>query len=193
MTGFENVRLYGVNHGGDTVTQAAKLDLVTAYDDAASRTPGTIFTAATDLGTRTLAPGVYNSPTSLFLSGVLTLEGTADDVWIFQAGSTVISAANSVVTMMGGAKASNVFWQVGSSVTLYPGTQFSGTLLALTAITLNAGVTVDGRLLARNAAVSLDHNNITSWAAVPEVSNLLAGVLLTAGALRRRRPRAMCA
>ena len=37
QTGFGTVTLKGVNHGGDAVTQQAKIDLVTAYNNAAGR------------------------------------------------------------------------------------------------------------------------------------------------------------
>ncbi len=40
-TGFGSVTLIGTNHAGDAVTQQAKNDLVTAYNDAAGRTPVT--------------------------------------------------------------------------------------------------------------------------------------------------------
>src|SRR5437764_1299279 len=37
MTGLGNLTLNGVNHGGDSVTQAGKNDLTIAYNDAAGR------------------------------------------------------------------------------------------------------------------------------------------------------------
>jgi len=195
MTGMENVILYGVNHGGDSVSAGAKPDLVSAYTDAASRTPNVTYTDAFDIGGLTLASGVYNSPSSLFLTGEVILDAGGDPnaVWIFQAGSTLVTASDSVVTLMGGAKASNVFWQVGSSATLGTGTHFTGTILALTSITATTNAAINGRLWARNGAVTLDHNNISAssaspaWSPVPEPSSLLAGLLLSAGILRRRR------
>src|SRR4029077_11138252 len=60
-------------------------------------------------------------------------------------------------------KAANVFWQVGSSATLGTGSVFKGTILALASITVTTGATVEGRLLARTAAVTLD-SNIVGWA-----------------------------
>ena len=158
-TGFGSVSLTGTNHGGDAVTQGAKTDLTTAYLDAAGRGP-TIPVVA-DLGGLTLVPGVYNSATSLGLTGTLTLSGSSSDVWVFQAGSTLTTASGSKVAFIGGAQSCNVFWQVGSSATLGTGSAFKGTILALTSITATTGATVDGRLLARNGAVTLDTNVIT--------------------------------
>jgi type VI secretion system secreted protein VgrG len=60
------------------------------------------------------------------------------------------------VTLINGAQQCNVFWQVGSSATLGTGSLFAGNILALTSITVTTGVTVQGRALARNGAVTLD-------------------------------------
>jgi hypothetical protein len=125
---------------------------------AAGKTP-----IAIDLGGQTLAPGVYNSASSIGLTGVLTLDGrgNSNSVFVFQAGSTLTTATASQVKLINGAKACNVFWQVGSSATLGTGSTLQGTILALTSITVTTGVTVDGRVLARNGAVTLDTNKIS--------------------------------
>jgi hypothetical protein len=159
QTGFGSVTITGTNHAGDAVTQGAKNDLVTAYNTAAGSGPTT--PVAANLGGQNLVPGVYNSASSLALTGVLTLTGTSTDVWIFQAGSTLTTATGSSVVFSGGAQACNVFWQVGSSATLGTGSSFKGTILALTSITATTGATIEGRLLARNGAVTLDTNTIT--------------------------------
>ena len=62
------------------------------------------------------------------------------------------------MVLINGAQECNVFWQVGSSATLGTGSVFRGTILALSSITLNNSVTVHGRALARNAAVTLDND-----------------------------------
>jgi len=159
QTGFSSVTITGTNHAGDAVTQGAKTDLTTAYNTAAGSGP-TIPVAA-NLGGQTLVAGVYNSASSLALTGALTLSGTASDVWIFQAGSTLTTATGSSVVLTGGAQSCNVFWQVGSSATIGTGSAFKGTIIALTSITVTTGATIDGRALARNGAVTLDTNTIT--------------------------------
>lgn len=187
ITGLANLILDGVNHAGDATSPMAHSDLLIAYGDAAGRMPTTLYGAAFDLGGLTLAPGVYNGTSSLGLTGTLTLDagGNPDAVWIFQAGSTLITASGSRVVLTGGAQADNVFWQVGSSATLDTSSYFAGNILALQSITLNTGATVGGRVLALNGAVTFDNNSLT----VPEASTLhLLGVgIATLAAFRRRR------
>jgi hypothetical protein len=155
--GFTTVTLHGAKHLGDAVALNAKNALVTAYNDAAGATPVT--NVPTELGGTTLNPGVYASDT-LGLTGTLTLDGAG--VYIFQAGSTLITASNSRVALINGASACNVWWQIGSSATLATSTRFKGTIMALTSIALKTGATLQGRALARNGAVTMDHNTINS-------------------------------
>jgi hypothetical protein len=165
-TGFGSVVLTGTNHTApnpnDTVTQNAKASLTTAYVDAAGRTPTTAVSGGV-LGGQTLVAGVYNSAGSIFdLTGVLTLDGQNDpaSVWIFQASSSLITASSSRVAFINGGSPCNVFWQVTSSATLGTGSVLAGSVLALTSITVNSGVTVHGRVLARNGTVTLDSDTI---------------------------------
>ena len=71
ISGSASMTVGGTNHAGDAVTQQAKNDLVTAYDTAAGEGPTNPIAA--DLGGRTLLPGVYNSASSIGLTGALTL------------------------------------------------------------------------------------------------------------------------
>ncbi len=144
----------------DSKVTAAKDDLVIAYNDAAGRTPVT--TVSADLGGQTLKQGVYNSASSLGLTGTVTLDAENDPaaVFIFQAGSSLTTASSSKVALINGAQACNVFWQVGSSATLGTTTDFVGHVFALNSISVNDGVTVHGQLLARNGAVTLIHDTI---------------------------------
>ncbi len=162
ITGFPpGTVINGTQHAADAVALQAQSDVTTAYNDAAGRSP--VVTESSDLGGQTLAPGVYQAASALSLTGTVTLNGGGDPsaVFIFQAGSTLITASSSTVSLIDGAQACNVFWQVGSSATLGTTTTFVGTILALTSASLDTGATVQGRVFARNGAVTLDDNTIT--------------------------------
>jgi len=140
----------------------AKNDLTTAYNNVAGRT--TTATIATELGGTTLTDGVYDSAAGTFgITGTLTLDGggNADSVFIFKMASTLITASSSKVVLTNSAQACNVYWQVGSSATLGTSTTLEGNVLALTSITDDGGSTVNGRLLARNGAVTLNNTTLT--------------------------------
>jgi hypothetical protein len=156
-----NPAVLGATHVDDAVAAAAQADLVTAYDDAAGRTPATAVSG--DLVGQTLVPGVYKSTSSLQLTDTVTLDAQGDPqaVFVFQIASTLVTASQSRVALVGGTQACNVFWQVGSSATLGTGTQFRGSILALTSVAAQTAATVEGRLLARNGAVTLDSAVVT--------------------------------
>ena len=143
----------------NAVTVQAQLDLITAYNAAASAASTMVLTG-TDLGTynagNPLGPGVYFFSSSAALTGNLTLngQGNPNAQWIFQIGSSLTTATNSTVSFINGASPCNVFWQVGSSATIQTNSTFGGTIMALASITLNGG-TLNGRALARNGAVTI--------------------------------------
>ncbi|MEO7804233.1 MAG: ice-binding family protein [Actinomycetota bacterium] len=146
-------------------TASAKDALVTAYNDAAGRTPVT--TIATELGGQTLNHGYYDSSAGTFgITGTLTLDGQNDTnaVWVFKMATTLITGSSSNVNLINGASACNIYWQVGSSATLGTSSTLRGTILALTSITLNTNATLFGRALARNGSVTLDSNTVDATA-----------------------------
>lgn len=161
MVGMSLITLHGTNQAGDGRTQSAKRALVTAYNNAASQGPR--HAIAANLGGRTLVAGVYHTGSSIGLTGVLTLnaQGNPYSVFIIQAESTLTTASSSRVRLINGAQSCNVYWQVGSSATLGTNSTLVGTVMAMTSITLTTGAAVDGRVLARNGAVTMDHNRIT--------------------------------
>lgn len=67
------------------------------------------------------------------------------------------SAVN--ITLEGGAKASNIFWQVGGEATLGTTAHFEGVILSMTGITLRTGASLNGRALAQTAVI-LDGNTV---------------------------------
>ncbi len=174
----------GTIHLNDGAAQAAMVDLNTAYLNAAGQTATTTYGAIHDLGGSTLTPGVYNDPSSFGITGTLTLDAQGDPnaVFIFQMGSTLITATSSSVVLINAAQWSNVFWQVGSSATLGVSSVFEGNILANTSITVLDNVTLHGRLLAgavtSSGTVTLGLSDIalpvqaTSFKAVATYSNV---------------------
>jgi len=162
ITGFgAPTTVGGVFHPGDFVSAAAQGALTAAFNDAMSRTGAITLTG--DVGGQTLLPGVYTSASSLGITGNLVLDAQGDPnaVWIFQIGSTLTTATtNSAVVLVGGAEAANVYWAVGSSATLGIGTAIAGNIMAEVSITANTGASVNGRLLARTGAITLDGNGV---------------------------------
>ena len=149
----------GVQHKGDSVATTAQTNLTAAYVNAAAQPcPGTNNFTGVNLGGKNLVPGVYCQTTAPALTGTLTLNGSG--IYIFQIGSTLVTASGARVVLIGGAQPCQVFWQVGSSATIATSTTFIGNIMALTSIAMQTGATLNGRALARNGAVTLDTNRI---------------------------------
>lgn len=162
---FNGGSISGFNGTTDNaVVKTAFNDAYYAYQNATNRlypmTNGNV--AGTDVGALgPLKPGVYNFTTTANLNTILTLDGngSANSVFIFNIGTTLTTTASVVLT--NGAKASNVFWLLGTTATIGTNTMFVGNILAQTTITVNTGATVQGGLYA-TTTVTLNSNNITS-------------------------------
>jgi hypothetical protein len=137
---------------GDAAIVNAQADMVTAYDNAVLKVKKVVTMPTTDLGGLTLTPGLYKAAPSFDItSGDLTLDaqGNSNSVFVFQMpSSTFTMAVGRHIVLAGGAKAKNVFWQVGSSATLNSTTIFKGNIMANVSITVNGGSDVEGRLMA---------------------------------------------
>jgi len=150
-------------------------DMETAYTNAAGRTlPDHTELYTGDLTGQTLTPGLYKWGTGVLVSaGGVTISGTASDIWIFQVAQNLTVANGAIVTLSGGAQASNIFWQVAGQVTLGTTVAMKGIILCQTQIAFSTGATLDGRALAQTA-VTLDANAITKPAMVTAVENAIA-------------------
>lgn len=162
VTGFPAGIINGDLHVADATAVQAQNDLTTAYLNAAGQTP--VSTIPAELGGTTKVAGIYESLDGTFsITGTLTLDGQNDpnSVFIFKTASTLITDGASNISLINGAQACNVFWQVGSSATLGTNSIFKGNILALSSATLTTGANVEGSVLARNGAVTLDASNVT--------------------------------
>jgi hypothetical protein len=151
----------GPKHIGDSAFTTAETDLTAAYGAAVQ--PCTANYTGVNLGGLTLGPGVYCQTTAPTLTGTLTLNGSG--IYIFLIGTTaapttLVTASGSRVILIGGAQPCQVFWRVTSSATIATSTTFIGTIMANISIQMQTGATLNGRALARTAAVTLDTNRI---------------------------------
>lgn len=163
--GFPPGILNGTQHINDAISDQAKLDLTAAYNDAAGRTSTDIVTLSGNIGGLTLTPGLYKSTSSLAISsGDLTFDakGNANAIFIIQIATTLTTTSGRQVFLSGGALASNIFWQVGSSATFGTTSVFKGTIMAMQSITFNTGATLQGRALAMNGAITMAGNTIVN-------------------------------
>jgi hypothetical protein len=189
ITGFPPGQLInGSLHLNTGTAIQAQADALTAYNMLAGMAP-TMDLTGQDLGGMVLTPGVYSFSSSAFLTGKLTLDGLGqtNPLFVFQMGTTLITASDASVNLINGnfSTANDIYWQVGSSATLGTGTDFIGTIIADQSATLTTGANLDGRVIALNAAVTLDSNNIFNVRAVPSPGAL--AVLAMAGLAGGRR------
>jgi hypothetical protein len=137
-------------------------NMETAYVDAAGRTlPSATELGAGNISGLTIVPGLYKWGTGVLLTSAVTLNGGANDVWIFQIGEGLTFDTGATVILAGGAQAKNIFWQCFGAVTLNTGTHLEGVVLTYTEITLATGATVNGRLLSQTA-VTLDQATVAA-------------------------------
>ncbi|MDP3011752.1 MAG: ice-binding family protein, partial [Candidatus Hydromicrobium sp.] len=176
ITGLDCVEVNGTIYTVDAtgpacrVTDAALLttavlDMEAAYTNAAGRPAGVgpfLNVGAGTVTGLTLVPGTYTWGSNVTIPTDLTLDaqGDANAVWIFQITGTLDIAAGKQVILIGGAQASNVFWQVAGVVALGAGSHFEGTILAKTNIAMITGATLNGRALAQTA-VTLQSNTVS--------------------------------
>ncbi|SEF02734.1 Protein of unknown function [Arthrobacter alpinus] len=162
IVGFPPGIAAGATHAGDAQAGLAQTDLLSAYNNAAGRIP-TALDFAGDQNGKTFTPGVYHTAAAFTLTGVMTLDGQGDPnaVFIFQVGAALNTAAGSSVSLVNGAQASNVFWQVLGAAGTGASSSFSGTIMALGAITVGAGAVVTGRALSHAGLVTLSTNTFT--------------------------------
>jgi uncharacterized repeat protein (TIGR01451 family) len=183
ITGLENLTLnngqiLAADQDPGNVLPQAKIDLMNAYLFAASSSVPAPATISGNQGGLTLAPGIYKSTSTLSIEdSPLTLDagGNENAVWIFQIASSLTTTVGGNIILTGGAKANNVYWQVGSSATIGNDTDFSGNIMALVSITMNTGSTLDGRALARNGAVTFAGGSTLNK---PEEPAVVAGELV---------------
>jgi len=158
-------KVYAADYASPTpaVLTSAVSDMETAFTDAAGRTtPDFTELGAGDISGQTLVPGLYKWGTGVLITNAgVTLSGGANDVWVFQIAGDLIVNNSAMVTLIGGAQAKNIFWQVSGQANLGTAADFKGNILSQTLISLNTGAIMNGRALAQTA-VTLNATAITA-------------------------------
>jgi hypothetical protein len=169
-------KAYAADYTSPTPTKmtTAVGDMETAYTDAAGRTnPNFTELYSGDITGKTLTPGLYKWGTGILISAAgVTISGTSSDIWIFQIAQNLTVDNSAIVTLNGGAQASNIFWQVAGQVNLGTSAAMKGIILCQTAIAMGTGAALDGRALAQSA-VTLDANSVSKPAIATSVKNTI--------------------
>lgn len=192
VVGFPpGVQATGATYVANPIALQAQADLTTAFTTASGQALDA--TTTSNLGGLTLGPGLYESGGVFEISGgdTLTLNGDADDIFIFRSTSTLITGSASTVVLAGEVDACNVYWVVPTSATLGSGSTFVGTVLADQSISAVTGATVLGRLLTRIGAVTLDTTTINTPAGCsPLTANDGTGISANQAAINAATPAA---
>jgi hypothetical protein len=177
LVGFAPSMVGGDIHINDAHAAAAQLALGAALADLQARIPFEP-DINTDLGGRTLTPGVYHSAAALALTGVLILdaEDNPDAVFVFQTDGAFDTAADSTVVLTNGAQASNIFWVTKAAAGTGARSFLAGSILAAGAITLGASTQVIGRALSQDA-VTLAGDTIRFTVSLPPTVSIAGGAV----------------
>ena len=162
ITNFPPSVYSGTENAGNAAAHTAQNDALAAYTAQTTHAgyvaiPSTLDGQSFTAGYYSEASGTFNLAASG--PGTLTLTGSATDIFVFKAASTLTtgSGGTPTITLAGGVLAANVYWLVGSSATInsgFTGT-FQGNIIAQASITDTLGGTVNGSLIALTGAVTL--------------------------------------
>ena len=156
-------KVYAADMAAPTPTNltTAVDDMILAYNDAAGRSnPDFTELATGNIGGKTLVSGLYKWTNTVIAPTSLVISGSATDVWIFQIAGDLTVSAGVNITLSGGAKPENIFWQVAGEVSLGSTSNFKGVVLSMTGITLQTNAVFTGRALAQSAVI-LDANTVS--------------------------------
>jgi hypothetical protein len=140
----------------------AKVDMVVAYKEAVALVPDSdkIGLYEGKLGGKILSPGCYKWNGDLVINNDFVIEGSDTDVWIFKIPANFKVASGVHLSLSGGAKAKNIFWQIAGSAVLESDSVFAGTIIAQQSVELKNHSTLTGRAFAKNGYINLNQATI---------------------------------
>ncbi|MGB8216782.1 MAG: ice-binding family protein, partial [Candidatus Methanoperedens sp.] len=168
----------GTIHANDSAAIDANSSFLSAYNDLANRTVDAVLTGT--LAGVTLSPGVYSFDAAAAPTGLLTLNGPSNGIWIIKIGTSgtgALTGTNFDVVMAGGGQPRNVYWWVKDGATMTDshimGTILAGADITFTGTNPTPQATINGSVMAIGAVTLTDTNvtvpsagsapNITSW------------------------------
>lgn len=146
-----------------TFLKQAKIDVINTYNELETRTADAdkIGLWNGNLGNKVLAAGVYEWKSRVTIPLDLKLEGNETDIWIFKISGQLRIGTDVHITLSGGAKAKNVFWQVGDDVLIRAKSSVVGTIISQKTFDMKEQASLMGRAFAKNDKLVLDKNTIT--------------------------------
>ena len=160
FTGFETSTINGSFISPGTVTQQAATDLLSAYDQLMVPSPTT--TRVSAFGTEVITPGIHVVSAAGSLAGTLTLDGQnlANAIFIFRINGAFSTGAGSVVQLINGASACNIFWVAEGAISLAASTVMKGNIIAHGAAnSLGADCSLEGRMFSTLGALATNTDN----------------------------------
>ena len=160
FTGFETSVINGSFVAPGTITQQAATDLISAYNQLIA--PSATTTRAAAFGTEVITPGIHVVTAAGSLAGTLTLDGQnfANAIFIFRINGAFSTGAGSIVQLVNGASACNIFWVAEGAISLAASSVMKGNLIAHGAAnSLGANCSLEGRLLSTLGALATNTDN----------------------------------
>ena len=157
ITGF-GTSVTGFIYTPNTITVQCSTDLLAAYTQLNNTVPtSTTHTPAFGSG-ETLFAGVYSIAGAGSVAGNLTLDaqGNPNAVFIFKFDGAFTTGASTMINLVNGATACNVFWKAEGAISMAALTTMKGTLIANNgAISMGAGGILEGRMFSTTGAASV--------------------------------------
>ena len=145
-----------------SVTATAAADLATLYSELTNLAV-TDSTHAAAFGSETLGPGVYTVPAAWSIAGTLTLNGGPTDLFVFRGVGALTTSNHAEIVLTGGATSNNVFWVSQGAISTGTNVTLKGSFIANQAANdPGAGLTLEGRILTINGAISINTATITA-------------------------------
>jgi hypothetical protein len=119
-----------------------------------------------EMGGVTFTPGVYTHASAINIAAsakpvvYLDADGDSSAVFIFNVGTTLTTSAGSEIVLLNGARKENVFWVLGTTLTMGADSILVGNVLAGSAITIGTNGSIMGRAIAHIAVTCATHCTI---------------------------------